>query len=353
MKASIPFQIWALTCSLMLSLGSESFADTFERAAIAAHQDQLQNLSIECEEVRTYDIDPAVAAKAPPNFRQVPLDPKRTEISSLTFQFLNGNASYDRNTDGKTLSYWAAKGLPAIARQTQIISASGRIEELTTQLLASGNRASFGGLRQLDEFSPDVTIDIAMGLRLLGGRQWLDRNDLNAMELVPNSDPSIVILHTLDGGGHLHEMRFDKRLLFAMTYYRCTGTRGSYAEIKNSDFRRYGNVFFPTKIIRNSNVVDIKGQTRHPLTFRITVNSVAVNDVNNTPARYAIAWPAQMKLFDARTNDRIEVGPTTRPLSDDDIRQQLADRRMNQVILEGLAAQRIQRVLGGEPTTRP
>ncbi len=257
----------------------------------------------------------------------------------------------DRTTTANTLNYWTAKGLPAIARQIQIISTTGRTEELTTQLLANGKRISFGGLRQLNGFSPDDTIDIALGLRLLGGRQWLNGDDLNAMEEVPQNDPTIVILHTQEGG-HFHEMRFDKRLLYAMVYYRCTGTRGSYVEIKNADFHRYGNVFVPGKIIRTSNVVDSKGETRHPMTFTLTVTKVSLNDLNNTSARYVIAWPAQLKLFDARTKDYIEVGPTTRPLSDDDIRQQLAERRIREVMLESLAAQRIQRALNGEPTTR-
>ncbi|MGD0464274.1 MAG: hypothetical protein ABSB74_17465 [Tepidisphaeraceae bacterium] len=353
MKASTCMSILIAVYTLLIDVVRIGFGDALEREAIAVHHDQLQNLQVECEEVRAYDIDPAVAAKEPLNFRQVQLELKRTEASTLTFQFLNGSAYYDRTTAGSTLSYWAAKGLPAIARQTQIISATGRMEELTTQVLANGKKASFGGLRQLSEFSPDVTIDIALGLRLLANRQWLNKDDLGAMEEVPQNDPSIVILHALDGSGHLHEMRFDKRLLYAMVYYRCTGTRGSYVEIMNSDFHRYGNVFIPGRMIRNSNVVDSKGQTRHPLTFTLTVRRVSLNDPNNTAARYVIAWPAHLHLFDARTNDQIEIGPTTRPLSDDDIRQQIAERRIREAMLEALAAQRVHRALDGEPTTRP
>jgi hypothetical protein len=173
------------------------------------------------------------------------------------------------------------------------------------------------------------------------------------MEEVQQNDPTIVILHALDGSGHLHEMRFDKGLLYAMRYYRCTGSRGSYVEITNSDFHRYGNVFIPGKMIRRSHVVASNGQTRHPLTFTLTVTHVSLNDLNNIPATYAIAWPAHLKLFDARTNDRIEVGPTTRPLSDDDIRQQLAERRSREEMLEELATQRIRQALASDPTTRP
>ena len=251
------------------------------------------------------------------------------------------------------MNYWAAKGLPTIAAQIQTISRTGRIEELTTQRLANGKRANFGGVRQLSEFSPDVTIDIAMGLRLLGGRQWLSKDDLNAMQEIQQTDPSLVILHSLDGGGHVHELRFDRRLLYALVYYRCTNSHGAYLEITNSDFRRQGNVFFPGKIVRNSSVIGSSGQVRHPLVFTMTVKNASVNDAENTPSRYAIAWPASLQLFDARTSDRIDVGATTRPMSDDDIRQQLASERVRQRLLEKMASQRIEQALESQPTTRP
>ncbi len=92
MKASTRTPIWIAACALMIAVSGKSLGDTLERSAIAAHQDQLQNLKVDCEEMRAYDIDPAVAAKEPPNFRHVRLELKWTEASSLTFQFLNGSA---------------------------------------------------------------------------------------------------------------------------------------------------------------------------------------------------------------------------------------------------------------------
>jgi hypothetical protein len=353
MKSSIQVQIMIVSFALAIGISYKALGNAVDRAAIAAHQDQLQNLAIRCDEIRTYNIDPEVATKALPNFRQAPFDLRRTEISHLNFRFLNSYACYDRETNKFTLGYWAAKGLPAIARQTLMISSDGRVEELTTQQLANGKYVSFGGVRQLSQFAPDCTIDIAMGLRLLGSRQWLNRDNLNAMEEIEQNDPTIVILRALDGSGHVHEMTFDKRLLYAMSYYRCTGTRGSYVEIVNSDFRRYGNVFIPGRIVRNSNVVDSKGRTSHPLTFTMTVTTAALNDPDNSANRYAITWPANLKLFDARTNDEIDVGPTTRPLTDDDIREQLAEKRTREVMFKELATQRIHRVLDDESTTRP
>jgi hypothetical protein len=173
------------------------------------------------------------------------------------------------------------------------------------------------------------------------------------MEEIQQPDPTVVILHTSDGGGDVHELRFDKRLLFALVYYRCTNRHGAFAEITDSDFHRQGNVFIPGKIVRNSNIVDSNGQIRHPLVFTIIVNHASIGDPRNTPSRYSIAWPAHLQLFDARTNDRIEVGPTTRPLSDDDIRQQLAEKRIRESMLEDLARQRIRNALDGAPTTQP
>ena len=342
----------AATCMVMIGAACRCPGDALDRAAIAAHQDQLQNIVMECEETRAYDIDPAAAAKVPPQFRQPQVDLKRTEAFNLSFSFLDGNAYYDRETDAGTLNYWAGKGLPAIARQRESISATGRIEELTTQTLANGKRPSFGGVRQLSEFSPDDTIDVAMGLRLLGGRQWLTKDDLGAMEEIRQPDSTVVVLHT-SSGGDVHELRFDKRPLYALVYYRCSNPHGAYVEITNSDFGRQGNVFIPCKIVRSSNTEDSGGHVRHPLVFTLIVKHASIGDPTNTSSRYSIAWPAHLQLFDARTNDRIEVGPTTRPLSDDDIRRQLADKQSRELMLEDLARQRIRSALDSAPTTQP
>jgi hypothetical protein len=340
-------------CATLTAVADKCRGDALERAAIAAHLDQLQNIAIECSEVRDYNIDPAILQSIPFRFRQVPIDLKRSEASVLLFSFLNGNALYDRKTDLGTLIYWAAKGLPAIARQTTSISATGRTEELTTQRFVNGDLRSFGRLRQLGAFSPDDTIDVALGLRLLGGRQWLTKDDLGAMDEIQQPDSEIVILHVSDGSGDVHELRFDKRLLFALTYYRCTNPTGAYAEIINSDFKRQGNVFIPAKIIRSSNILDPNRQVRHPIVFTITVERALVGDPNNTTSNYSLSWPAHLQLFDARTNDRIEVGPTTRPLTDDDIRQQLEEKQRQDAALDALATQRISHALNGLPATRP
>lgn len=353
MNCEARFATLVTACFIAISVARECPGEALERAAIVAHQDQLQNMVMECKEVRAYDIDPAVVENGAQRFRQAQVDLKRTEAFRSSFSFLNGNEYYDRETDVDTLNYWAAKGLPAIARQTTSISVTGRIEQLTTQRLANGNRPSFGGLRQLSEFSPEDTIDIAMGLRLLGGRQWLTKDDLAAMEEVQQLDKSLVILHTADGSGNAHEMRFDRHLLFALVYYRCTSPQGAYFEITNSDFQRQGNLFVPAKIVRSSSILDSKGQIRHPLVFTLTVTRVSIGDPENTISHYSIAWPAHLQLFDARTSDRIDVGPTTRPLSDDDIRLQLSDRRNQELMLQDVARQRINQALQSLPTTRP
>jgi hypothetical protein len=308
---------------------------------------------IQGTEVREYDTDPALVATIPLQFRQIQFDLKRSEAYNLSFSFLNGNAYYYRETDPTTLHYWAAKNLPAIARSTTSIAATGRIEELTIQRFSNGTYRSFGGLRQLSAFPPDDTIDVALGLRLLGGRHWLTEGDLAAMDEIQQPDPQIVILRALDGAGDVHELRFDKNLLFALVHYRCTNANGAYAEITNSDFHRQGNVFIPGKIVRSSSIVGADRQVRHPLVFTITVQRASVGDPMNTELNYSISWPAHLQLFDSRTNDRVDVGPTTRPLTDDDIRQQLAQKKNQEQSLDDLAAQQIRQAMNESPATQP
>jgi hypothetical protein len=347
------FRGFVVTCVVVIGIAGNCPGDTLERAAIAAHQDQLQNIAMDCEELREYDVDPAVAETVPLRFRQTQIELKRSEAFTLSFSFLNGCAYYDRETEPSTLNYWRAKNLPAIARQTTSISATGRIEQLTDQRLANGEHRLFGGLRQLNAFSPDDTIDIAMGLRILGARRWLTKDDLGAMDEVQDRDDPYVILHASDGAGHAHELWFDPSLLFALVYYRCTSPNGVYVEIIGSDFHRQGNVFVPGKVVRSSTVLDSNGHIRHPIVFTITVKHASIADSRNTESHYSIAWPAHLQLFDARTNDPVEVGPTQRTLSDDDIRQQLAEKRNEEVALDSLVTQRMHQALGGSATTQP
>jgi hypothetical protein len=336
----------------VLAFAVRSGAEPIQRAAIAAHQDEMQNLVIECQEIRKYDVD---AATIDQNFRaeHTQFDLVRSETANLTFSFLNGNARYDRRSDEATLKYWAAKKLPAIISQTLSVSASGRVEELTTQQLTNGKKPSFGGFRQLDQFSPEDTIDIALGLRLLGDRRWLTKEDLNAMQEVQQPDSSIVDLIAQDAGGHTHELRFDRRFLFALVYYRCSNAHGASVEITNTDFRTYGNVFIPGKITRVSNIPRAGGQISHPLIFTYVVKTAAVNDVRNTASRYVIRFPSHLLLFDARTNDEVEVGPIARSFTDDDIHRQIVERQLRQEMYEGLAKRRIEQALSSQPATQP
>jgi hypothetical protein len=332
---------------------SRTFGQVLDRAAIAAHLDEIQNVVVKYHESRTYNIDSEVAAKAPVQFSKTNEDLNRKENSTAVFEYLNGNARFDRTTDEITLKYWAKKGMPAIFRQTQTISSTGKVEELTEQILKSGAHISFGGIRQLNAFAPDVAVDVAMGLRLLGSRQWLSRDDLNIMHDGRSADSNIVVLEYSDGKGHTHELHFDKQLLYALVYYRCTSSNKSFVEISNSDFHRQGNIFFPGTIVRTSTILDANGKSRHPLDFTYTIDEASVNDPSNQLSLYVMSWPARLQLFDERINDRIEVGPATRPMTDDDIRVQIAGKKQQQITLEDQVRQRMNHVMNNPPSTRP
>lgn len=350
---SILPRIAMISCFVLVwSVATRCVADQVERIAIAAHQDEIQNLIVQCEETRHYDTDPAVADQVS-LMAHSQFDLVRSESSNLTFSFLNGNARYDRTTAQATLNYWMSKKLPAIVSQIETISASGREEQLTTQQLVNGKRLSVGGFKQLDRFPPDDAIDIALGLRLLGAHQWLTKEELNAMQEVPQSDQSIVNLRDHDGNGHIHELRFDRRLLYALVYYRCSSANGASVEITNSDFHQCGNIFLPGDIIRVSNIPNTAGQIKHPLVFSYEVTGASVNDVDNIASRYVITFPANLLLFDARTNDQIKVGPIARTFSDDDIHRQIAENQARQAMFEQLAERRINQVIAASPSTQP
>src|ERR1700685_135109 len=93
---------FVVTCVVVIGIAGKCPGDALERAAIAAHQDQLQNIVMDCEEVREYDIDPAVVETIPLRFRQTQIDLQRSEAFKLSFFFLNSCAYYDRETDPST-----------------------------------------------------------------------------------------------------------------------------------------------------------------------------------------------------------------------------------------------------------
>ncbi|HUB27570.1 MAG TPA: hypothetical protein VL992_19245 [Tepidisphaeraceae bacterium] len=345
-----------LTCLLFATLSlllaaAPGFGDSLSRAAIEARLDALQNMQADYQYRIDHDEDPALPT--PPSARRI--DRQRTELGRASFSFLSGLARMDTITDPATLAYYKDRfGMNVVARELLIVGRDGRVDSINQQATGpNGKLQSNGGISNFRRFREEWTLDLALGLRLYRDSRWLTAHAIESAREISSADPNIVALRITNLGepNTIHDLQFDKRLLDALVYYRCTFGPGtdSYEEITNSNFVRQGNVFLPMHIVRRGRYIDTSGNPRHPLTYTLTIKSYHLGDASNNLAAYQMAWPANHKIYDSRVKQVIDVGPTTRPLTDDDIRAQLAQNEQTRQDLLDTAQQRINEVLGTQP----
>lgn len=191
-----------------------SGADDLAIAAIEARIDQLKNITAEYDLRVDHDFDPGLEA---PTDADKDLEDKFTESSNCRFSFLNGGARFESYATSKTIDYWKSRGLPLIREQIQTRSATARCEELSEQLEAPGPPSYVGSIAGESQFPEDWTVDLALGLRIYREQRWLDRQDIEGAVRVKCEDSNIVVLQIpgKDAVGFVHELRFDKRLMYA------------------------------------------------------------------------------------------------------------------------------------------
>ncbi len=353
-SSSISFAVSGtfLFCCAVVVLGvdSASLADAVDRAAIHARRDALQNFTATFRLETDYDFDPNVPL--PKEIIQN-LPRKRREISEGAFSFLSESARSEIVMTPETQKKCMDLGIPANARLIEARSSTGRFEQLTEDLGVTGKITRVGGISETIDFPEEWTLDLALGLRLFREQAWLTKAAIGDAKEGPSPDRNLLILQVQGNNGLVHELHFDKRLLYALAYYRGTFADGTFEEIINSDFQRQGETYLPQKIVRRSQYTDSSGKPRHPITRTLTIAKYVLNDPQNVPSRFLIDWPGGLKLFDTRMNEIIEVGSTTRPLSDDVIRRQLQERKLSVKESEQDVEKRIEQVTGVKPATAP
>ena len=252
-------RLMGASLALLGSCGGALGQEDISRAAVLAHLDQLQNLTMKCH-LDTVHNAPSGAAVADGD-----------ETYDFAFSFLNGSARLDTATAHETLADLQSKEAPGFAWQTSTISATGKMEWLADQVDSKGNHRPVGGISQIDAFPEQWTVDIGLGLRLYRGLHWLTKRDLAAGKEIPGENSDLFIIQIPGDNGMLHEMRFSKKLFYALVYYRCTFPSGSFEDVMNSDFQQIGNVFLPRRIVRQGNLVDQRsGKLIHPLVHTVT-----------------------------------------------------------------------------------
>jgi hypothetical protein len=332
---------------LAFVLDPTAMASSISTTAITARMEALHNVKASFDLVTQYDVDPKLPT--PPQVVQV--DAVRTESGSGTWSFLNGSARLSFAPDDRTIKYYAKRGLDYDKQETTIMSGGVKSESLYGASNGHGGERFSGGIENIDRFPEEWTLDLALGLRLYRSKSWLVTDDIVGANELPSSDPNALVLQIQGDGGVIHELHFDRRFFYALVYYKCLFPEGSYEDVVNSNFHRFGNVFVPLNIVRSGHYVDTSGKWRSPIVRTLRVTKFLINDPSNVESEYEMIWPANLRIYDARIRQPLSVGPTSRSLSEDDIREQLDEGQKSREQAEAQARERINQVLGGQPAT--
>jgi hypothetical protein len=328
-------------------------AQDVDMLAIKGRLLALQNVSLTYTARTDDDFDPTLVgaiAKARPSVTHA--DAKATTIEDQSFTFSGSVARLERWLSQASADNLTARQLPHVAHEIQVISSSGRIDDLRYTVTASGKKWTNGSIGDVELMPEDWTADIALGLRLYRSRSWLSPEELDAAKKEPSKADGMVDLEIRSADGLTHLLRFDPRHLYALVYYRCTLGPGKFDEISNSDLIQIKNLWVPQKIVRRNEYIDSAGKPRDPFTWTLTVKSYTLDAAENTADGLAMKWPGKQQIYDYRAKQAIPVGTTTRPLSDDDIGQYLKEGDAKREQFERQASERIDRVIN-TPATAP
>jgi hypothetical protein len=335
-----------LALPAMVSLAQPSAG----RMAIQSRFRALQNWTARFELETSADIDPAVRALRT-QFGATPASVSKQQSSwrekrAVEFRFLRATAqvrSELSDPDGHALDHGFLMELPY-----EITMASPeRLEHL--RRVDDRQRAS-GDIRERGSNLPEWTLDVALGLRLLDSNEWLRETDLiNAQEAQDDQEIELTIKGISGAVSHL---RFEKRWGYALVSYRLDyPDPDSFEQIECSEFRVVNGLYIPHHIVRQSTYRDTSGSLRHPFTRTITAQKYVLNDPANVEDSMLIQWPAKAVVLDARTGTRISVGPTSRPLTDAAIAEEIEKRRRSAEAMEQRAKERIDAARGAQPVT--
>jgi hypothetical protein len=330
------------------SVAEGAFGEAIDRLAVEGRLGAFANTSVKYDITEEVNMDPAVASHLA-QLAAASVDAHRLTSGHELFEMRGSNARLEHWVSPETASYWAEKRFPFIEHQLQAISKSGRLDELTDEVSRNGKKQTIGGISQLASFPEGWTIDIALGLRLYRTRSFLTIADLEkAKEGARRPDGLYEITLKGDNGLDNH-LCFDPGNLYALVSYRCDLSHGAIEEVENSDFRVYGNLAVPERIVRRTVIADSSGHQRYPITHTLQVNDYQFDDALQQDSA-EIVWPAHLKLYDARIHGPVDVGARSRRLSDNDIRLELKEQEEKEDTAEQRARDRIERLLGSSTT---
>ena len=143
----------------------------------------------------------------------------------------------------------------------------------------------------------DLQIELSLGYRR-HGRAWFKASDFENAEIEATASGDVVVSRAY--GRRLHKWTYKPNLGYALQSYEIrdiNGTDGEFWKLENSDFRNIDGFMLPMKVERR--VLEHEdGKIITTNTKIITVHGYSINDSENTPNKYNIAWPNGATVYD-------------------------------------------------------
>jgi hypothetical protein len=308
-----------LSVSCLLSLASYADEPT-EVKSFIQRLSILQNIQTE------YDLD----------VRQTPRpeDQKTFEFEGQTiqirptqnafsgrFEYLGGNAIIEvkpSEADAK-----AAQVNHSDAPSWRKVISDTRYEALFRH---TGSNRPVGAIEQHPDFSEDLFIDVAIGLRLTEVKQFLIPSQLEKdLTLDAAADKRQSVLKLMDDKGCIHRWRVDSSNGLKVLMYTVSEPKDSeYLRYDFSDFTLAGGVYLPQKIVITRKLLLDGPQGPNSKswvteTATINVKKYVVGSPDNVKDNYRMLWPKGSLIRDERSGENFNVQSGDRYLSDDDI----------------------------------
>jgi hypothetical protein len=207
-----------------------------------------------------------------------------------------------------------------------------------------------GDISQSGSFDVPGTLDLSLGLRIYGHREWLDSGDVSKLPVEKTTDGCRVRYQDTE---HSDEWDYVNAPRFHLASYTVRFGKYRMYQYVGGDFRVVGSVLLPFKVRMVYSQFEENGKPHVDETDELAVRSYSLGQQGNTVSKYQIFWPVGSRVEDLRIHRQLLVQSTTRPLDDKSIFSMLQERETMEHQAEADAQRRIDQALrsGGAATS--
>jgi hypothetical protein len=250
--------------------------------------------------------------------------PPRLLAYDESLAYLDGSLRYERSLTASTLAKARAERWPLDA-QLIVTGTRERSEELVRKI---GDDRVVGLIDNRIDLPSDVTLDVAMGLRLYNDPDWLNAGSFDAMVLKSTTATSSTVT-LVTANGLLHEWVLDRANGYVPVQYCVFSKDRELEHVDYTNFKHIGDILVPFQYTRKLLSYDENGVQGTRDTATVTISTFQIRDPKNISGRFVMTWPVGSSILDHRTNLRLMVRSRPRVLTDADIVDVLRRKNLN------------------------